>query len=60
MSASPETPGTAEISIHNVTIDSMQVNINGGIKEIKNNLDESCLSHRHRKFFLLMKLIVLI
>jgi len=40
MSDSPEIPGTAKVSIQNVSPDSMQVNVNGEIKEIKNNLDE--------------------
>ena len=35
-----DSPGTADISIQNVSPDSMHVNVNGEIKEIKNNLDE--------------------
>ena len=33
-------PAAADVIIQNVTADSMQVNVNGEIKEIKNNLDE--------------------
>ncbi len=40
MDISPVTPETSDIVIQNVTVDSMQVNVNGEIKEIKNNLDE--------------------
>ncbi len=40
MSDLPGTPVTAEVSIQNISPDSMQVNVNGEIKQIKNNLDD--------------------
>ena len=40
MDTFPVTPETSDIVIQNVTVDCMQVNVNGEIKEIKNNLDE--------------------
>jgi hypothetical protein len=40
METSTETPGTSNVVIQNVTADGMQVNVNGEIKEIKNNLDD--------------------
>ena len=40
MDTSPVNPETSDIVIQNVTVDSMQVNVNGEIKQIKNNLDE--------------------
>jgi hypothetical protein len=40
MSNSPETPETQNVVIENVTPDSMKVNVNGEVKEIKNTLDE--------------------
>jgi len=35
-----DSTGANDISIQNVSPDSLQVNVNGEIKEIKNNLDE--------------------
>jgi len=40
MDTSATTPGSADVVIQTVTIDSMQVNVNGEIKQIKNNLDD--------------------
>jgi hypothetical protein len=39
-----------EVSIQNVSPDSIQVNVNAEIKEMKNNFDKSCLSHQHQQF----------
>ena len=35
-----DSTGANDIGIQNVSPDSLQVNVNGEIKEIKNNLDE--------------------
>ena len=40
MSNSPELAGAQNVVIENVTADSMQVNVNGQVQEIKNGLDE--------------------
>ena len=40
MDTSTGTPATSEVVIQNVTADGMQLNVNGEIKEIKNNLDD--------------------
>src|ERR1700733_4486265 len=40
MDTSPVTTGTSDVVIQNVTVDSMQVNVNGEVKQIKNSLDE--------------------
>jgi hypothetical protein len=40
MSNSPETPGAQNVVIENVTPDSMKINVNGEVKEIKNGLEE--------------------
>lgn len=40
MSNSPETSGAQNVVIENVTPDSMKINVNGEVKEIKNGLEE--------------------
>ena len=40
MDTLPVTPGSPGIIVQNVTAYSMQVNVNGEIKEIKNSLEE--------------------
>ena len=40
MDTTTGTPATSEVIIQNVTADGMQVNVNGEIKDIKNNLDD--------------------
>lgn len=53
MSNSPKTPGAQNVVIENVTPDSMKVNVNGEVKEIKNSLEElkSLLKDRNAENF---------